>query len=171
MLENDTMPKVFNHDPKLYRSRVYGEGVVSFLALAFCVYKYLTTDSVLKILWVLVGVVSVYSFYRLLISRSTPEFVYIYDDRILFKGAGKNREFLFSDLSEFLIKEFKLNATQFIRIKTKKGKRCKYWIELKAYSMREQLESELLRIEEMIHPDELKATIKAHNKQFRNKRK
>jgi len=169
MLNSDTMPKTFRHDPRLYRSRVYGEGMVSLFALGFCIYKYITNQS-LRILWALVGIVCIYSFYRLLISRSTPELICIQDDRISFEGAGKKREYLFKDLSEFLIKEFKIQATQFIRIKGSKGKRSKYWVELKVYSDSKILEQQLLKIEERIHPDEMKSMIKTHNKQFKNQK-
>jgi hypothetical protein len=169
MLSSDTMSTLFRHDPRLYRSRVYGEGVVSLLALAYCVYQYINSSSI-RILWALVGVVCLYSFYRLLISRSTAELIEIQADRIKFEGAGKKREFLFSDLSEFMIKEFKLQATQFIRIKEKSGKRSKYWVEWKAYSDPKLLEQQLLKIEEQIHPDEMKAMVKSHNTQFQNKK-
>lgn len=169
MLDSDTMPTTFRHDPRLYRSRVYGEGLVSLFALAYCVYKYITSPSI-RILWVLVGIVCIYSFYRLLISRSTPELIDIQADRIKFEGAGKKREFLFVDLSEFLIKEFRLQSTQFIRIKDKSGKRAKYWVEWKAYSNPKFLEQQLLKIEARIHPNELKEIIKSHNTQFQNKK-
>ena len=169
MLNSDTMPTTFRHDPRLYRSRVYGEGMVSLFALGFCIYKYITNPSI-RILWALVGIVCIYSFYRLLISRSTPELIDIQTDRITFQGAGKKREYLFNELSEFLIKEFKLQATQFIRIKDKTGKKSKYWLELKVYSDPKILEQQLLKIEERIHPDEMKAMIKSHNKQFQNKK-
>lgn len=164
------MPTTFRHDPKLYRSRVYGEGMVSLFALAFCIYKYITTLTSIRILWVLVGIVCIYSFYRLLISRSTPELITITPERVRFEGAGKTREFLISDLSEFLVKEFRIQATQFIRIKDKSGKKSKYWIELKVYSDPKILEEQLLKVEERIHPDEMKAMIKSHNKQFQNKK-
>ncbi|MEL7636194.1 MAG: hypothetical protein AAGU03_00365 [Anaerolineaceae bacterium] len=170
MLNSDTMPTTFRHDPKLYRSRVYGEGMVSLFALAFCIYKYITTLTSIRILWVLVGIVCIYSFYRLLISRSTPELITITPERVRFEGAGKTREFLISDLSEFLVKEFRIQATQFIRIKDKSGKKSKYWIELKVYSDQKILEEQLLKVEERIHPDEMKAMIKSHNKQFQNKK-
>ncbi|MGB4595724.1 MAG: hypothetical protein WBI14_07435 [Anaerolineaceae bacterium] len=169
MLNSDTMPTLFRHDPKLYRSRVYGEGVVSLFALAFCVYQFLNSTST-RILWVLVGVVCMYSFYRLLISRSTPELIDIQPDRITFQGVGKKREFLYSNLSEFLIKEFKLQSTQFIRIKDKSGRRSKYWIEWQAYSDPKLLEQQLLKVEERIHPTEMKAMIKSHNKQFKTRK-
>jgi len=142
--------------------------MVSLLALGYCVYQYINSPSI-RILWALVGVVCLYSFYRLLVSRSTPEVIEVESDRIRFEGAGKKREFLFSDLSEFLIKEFKVQATQFIRIKNKSGKSSKYWVELKVYSDPKLLEQELLKIEERIHPTEMKAMIKTHNKQFKNK--
>jgi hypothetical protein len=170
MSDFDTMPTKFCHDPRLYRSRVYGEGMVSLFAFGFCVYKYITTTTSIKILWALVAMVCIYSFYRLLISRSTPECIYIHEDRIRFEGAGKKREYLFTDLTEFLIKEFKIQATQFIRIKDNKGKKSKYWVELKVYSDPKILEQQLLKIEERIHPDEMKAMIKSHNKQFTNKK-
>jgi hypothetical protein len=170
MLNSDTMPTTFRHDPRLYRSRVYGEGMVSLFALAFCVYKYITTLTTIRILWLLVGIVCIYSFYRLLISRSTPELITITPESIRFEGAGKKREYLISDLSEFLIKEFKIQAMQFIRIKDKSGKKSKYWIELKVYSDPKILEQQLLKVEERIHPEEMKAMIKSHNKQFQNKR-
>jgi len=118
----------------------------------------------------LVGIVCIYSFYRLLISRSTPELISIQEDRISFEGVGKKREYLFKDLSEFLIKEFKIQSTQFIRIKDNKGKRSKYWVELKVYSDSKILEQQLLKIEERIHPDEMKSMIKSHNKQFKNQK-
>lgn len=169
MLDSDTMPTTFRHDPRLYRSRVYGEGMVSLFALGYCIYKYINSPSI-RILWALVGIVCIYSFYRLLISRSTPELIDIQADRIKFQGAGKKREFLFIDLSEFMIKEFKLQSTQFIRIKDKSGKRCKYWVEWKAYSDPKLLEQQLLKIEESIHPNEMKAMIKSHNTQFQNKK-
>jgi hypothetical protein len=170
MSDFDTMPTKFCHDPRLYRSRVYGEGMVSLFAFAYCIYKYITINSSIKILWALVAIVCFYSFYRLLISRSTPEFIYVQDDRIKFEGAGKKREYLFSDLSEFMIKEFRLQSTFFIRIKDKFGKSSKYWIELKPYSDSKLLEQQLLRIEERIHPTELKAMVQSHNKQFSNRK-
>lgn len=168
MTNTGTMPTTFRHDPRLYRSRVYGEGMVSLFALGYCVYQYINSPSI-RVLWALVGVVCLYSFYRLLVSRSTPEVIEIESDRIRFEGAGKKREFLFSDLSEFLIKEFKVQATQFIRIKNKSGKSSKYWVELKVYSDPKLLEQELLKIEERIHPTEMKAMIKSHNQQFKIK--
>lgn len=163
------MPTTFRHDPRLYRSRVYGEGMVSLFALGYCIYSYINSPST-RILWVLVGIVCIYSFYRLLISRSTPEIIDIQADRIKFEGAGKKREFLFTNLSEFLIKEFRLQSTQFIRIKDKSGKRAKYWVEWKAYSDPKLLEQQLLKIEERIHPEKMKAMIKSHNTQFQNKK-
>jgi hypothetical protein len=169
MLDSDTMPTIFRHDPRLYRSRVYGEGMVSLFALAYCVYQYINSSS-LRILWVLVGIVCLYSFYRLLISRSTPELIDIQADRIKFQGAGKKREFLFTDLTEFKIKEFKLQSTQFIRIKDKSGKGSKYWVEWKAYSDPKLLEQQLLKVEESFHPDRMKAMVKSHNTQFQNKK-
>lgn len=169
MSDSDTMPTMFRHDPRLYRSRVYGEGMVSLFALAYCIYRYYTSTS-LRILWVLVGIVCLYSFYRLLISRSTPELIEIQTDRIKFEGAGKKREFLFADLTEFLIKEFRLQSTQFIRIKDKTGQRSKYWVEWKAYSDPKLLEQQLLKIEATIHPNEMKELIKSHNTQFQNKK-
>ena len=170
MSDFDTMPTKFCHEPRLYRSRVYGEGMVSLFAFAYCIYKYITINSSIKILWALVAIVCFYSFYRLLISCSTPEFIYIQDDRIKFEGAGKKREYLINDLAEFLVKEFKIQATQFIRIKDKSGKRSKYWIELKVYSDPKILEQQLLKIEERIHPEEMKAMIKSHNKQFQKRK-
>jgi hypothetical protein len=59
---------------------------------------------------------------------------------------------------------------QFIRIKDKSGKKSKYWIELKVYSDPKILEQQLLKVEERIHPEEMKAMIKSHNKQFQNKK-
>ena len=169
MTYSDTMPTLFRPDPRLYRSRVYGEGMVSLLALAYCVYRYINSSST-RILWVLVGIVCIYSVYRLLISRSTPEVIEIQSDRVIFQGAGKKREFLFSELSEFFIKEFKLQSTQFMRIKNKSGKRSKYWVEWKVYSDPNLLEQQLLKIEERIHPNEMKAMINSHNKQFQSKK-
>ena len=63
-----------------------------------------------------------------------------------------------------------MQATQFIRIKDNSGKRSKYWIELKVYSDPKILEQQLLKIEERIHPDEMKAIINTHNKQFQKKK-
>lgn len=170
MLNSDTMPTTFRHETRLYRSRVYGEGMVSLFALGFCIYKFLTDQSPIRILWALVGVVCFYTFYRLLISGSTPELISITAEKIRFEGAGKKREYLIGDLSEFLVKEFKIQSTQFIRIKNKSGKKSKYWIELKVYSDSKILEQQILKIEERVHPEEMKAMIKSHNKQFQKRK-
>lgn len=166
MTQSDTTPTSFRHDRRLYLSRVYGEGVVSLLAFLYTGYQFLTTNTAVKILWGLVAVVCAYSVYRLLISRSTPEVITIEDDQVTFNGLGKNKTYAIADLQEFLIKEFRTSSTQLIRVKAKNGRQNKYWVEWKAYNDPKVLEQKLLAIEGRVHPDELKAKLKAHNERI-----
>lgn len=156
------MSKEYLYDKKTYSIRVIYAGILAAIVLMFGVYS-VSRGSSLKYLWIFTCFLCVYTIITNFIAISYPEEIKISSSEISFSAFNKAHVYSRKDLTGFKIKEQHLAAKMYIRINKPSLFKGRYWIDLKAYNDYKDLGKSLLEIEEIVHPNSLKANIKKNN--------
>lgn len=154
--------KEYIFDKKKFAIRVIYGGILAAIVFAFGIYS-ISRGSSLRYLWILVCFLCVYTIITNFISISTPEKIVIGSNELCFSAFNKVHVYSINELTGFKIKEQQLAGKMFIRVNKPSLFKGRYWIDLKAYNDYKDLGKKLLEIEEMVHPDSLKAKIKKNN--------
>ncbi len=148
--------KQYIYKKKYYDFKVAYIGYfVSAIGL-YALYRFVTRMSAL---YGLVLLVCAYQFFNTFISLSNPEEVDVSDDSITFKGFGKSHTYRFSEIEDFRVKEFVTAKKIYLRINKDSSSllRGRYWIDCMYFSDGDELFRYLLKKEDEIHPDTIKA--------------
>lgn len=156
------MGKEYVFNKKMFLIRVVYAGILAAMVFVFGIYS-ISRGSSMKYLWMLICFICVYTVITNFIAISYPEKIIIDNDEITFSAFNKTHVYSRNDLQGFKIKEQHLAAKMYIRVNKPSLFKGRYWIDLKAYNDFKDLEKSLLEIEEIVHPNSLKANIKKNN--------
>lgn len=156
------MSKEYLFDKKTFMVRVVYAGILAAIVLVLGIYNILIGSS-LKYLLMLICFLCVYTIITNFISIGYPEKIVIDNNEICFSAFNKTHVYSRNELTSFKIKEQHLAAKMFIRVNKPSLFKGRYWIDLKAYNDYKDLGKSLLEIEEILHPNSLKANIKKNN--------
>ncbi|WP_066499616.1 hypothetical protein [Abyssisolibacter fermentans] len=164
------MSKEYLFNKKTFLIRVIYAGILAAIVLLFGIYS-ISRGSTMKYLWVLICFLCVYTIITNFISISYPQRIVIDNDEISFSAFKKTHVFSRKELKGFKIKELKLAEKMYIRVNKPSLFKGRYWIDLKAYNNHKDLSKNLLEIEEIVHPNSLKANIKKNNIMYEERKK
>lgn len=156
------MSKEYLFNKKSFSVRVIYAGILAAIVLLFGLYRIFSGSS-MKYLWMLICFLCVYTIITDFISISCPQKIVIDDDKIIFSAFNKSHVYLRNELKCFKIKEEQLAGKMYIRVNEPSLLKGRYWIDLKSYNDYKDLSKSLLEIEEIVHPDSLKADIRRNN--------
>lgn len=164
------MNKEYLFDKKMFSIRVIYSGILAAIAFVFGVYS-VSRGSSMKYLWMFICFLSVYTMITNFIAIGYPEKIIINNNEISFSAFNKSHFYSRKELKGFKIKEQQLAKKMYIRVNKPSLLKGRYWIDLNAYNDYKDLEKNLLEIEEIIHPNSLKANIKKNNAIYEERRK
>ncbi|QAT60811.1 MULTISPECIES: hypothetical protein [Tissierellales] len=164
------MEREYKFDKKLFLVRIVYASVLTIIVLFIGIYK-LFTGTNIKYLWMFICFLCIYTIITNFVSISYPGEIIIGGDKIIFKAFKRSHVYSMGEITSFKIKEQRLAGKLYIRINSPSLFRGRYWIDLRAYDDYKDLETELLKIEEMKHPDSLKQKIKVNNSLYSLRRK
>lgn len=164
------MSKEYIFDKKMFSIRVIYAGILSAIVFGIGIYS-ISKGSSMKYLWMFVCFLCVYTIVTNFIAISYPEKIAIDNDEISFSAFNKTHVYSRKELRGFKIKEQQLASKMYIRVNTPSLLKGRYWIDLKAYNDYKDLEKNLLNIEEIVHPNSLKANIKKNNAMYLERKK
>lgn len=156
------MGKEYIFNKKLFVIRVIYGGILAAIVFVLGIYNIIKGSS-LKYLLMLICFICVYTIITNFIAIGYPEKIGIDNNEICFSAFNKAHVYSRSELTSFKIKEQHLAAKMYIRVNKPSLFKGRYWIDLKAYNDHKDLEKSLLEIEEILHPNSLKANIKRNN--------
>lgn len=159
------MSKEYIFDKKMFSIRVIYAGILSAIVFGIGIYS-IGRGSSMKYLWMFVCFLCVYTIITNFISISYPEKIVIDSNEISFSAFNKTHVYSRKELKGFKIKEQQLASKMYIRVNTPSLLKGRYWIDLRAYNDYKDLGKSLLDIEEIVHPDSLKAKIKRNNAMY-----
>ncbi|AZO94760.1 hypothetical protein [Halocella sp. SP3-1] len=164
------MSKEYIFEQKKFLIRVVYAG---FLAAIVCLLGifHVSRGSSIKYLWMFVCFLCVYTIFTNFISISYPRKIVIDNNTISFSAFSKSHVYSRKELEGFKIKERHLVKKMYIRVNKPSLFKGRYWIDLKTYNDYEDLENDLLKIEENIHPNSLKEKIKKNNAIYEERKK
>lgn len=164
------MSKEYLYDKRTFSIRVVYAGILAAMVLIYGIYS-VSRGSSLKYLWIFACFLCVYTLVSNFVSISYPKKITISSNEISFSAFNKTHVYSRKDLTGFKIKEQHLAAKMYIRVNKPSLFKGRYWIDLKAYSDNKELGKSLLEIEEIVHPDSLKAKIKKNNALYLERKK
>lgn len=164
------MSKEYLYNKRSFLIRVIYAGILAAIVLVFGIYR-ICSDSSMKYLWMFVCFLCVYTIITNFISITCPEKIVIDDDRIIFSAFNKSHVYLRKELKCFRIKEEQLAGKMYIRVNETSLFKGRYWIDLKSYNDYKDLAKSLLKIEEIVHPNSLKADIRRNNAIYEERKK
>ncbi|SKC63645.1 hypothetical protein [Maledivibacter halophilus] len=164
------MGKEYLFDKKIFLIRVIYAGILAAVIFLFGIYS-ISKGSTMKYLWMLICFLCVYTIITNFVAIGYPKKIVIDNNQISFSAFNKAHVYSRKELKGFKIKEQKLAGKMYIRVNKPSLFKGRYWIDLKAYSDCKDLEENLLKIEEIVHPNSLKAKIKKNNKMYQERNK
>lgn len=164
------MSKEYLFDKKTFLIRIIYAGILAGIVFVFGIYS-ISRGSSMKYLWMLICLLCVYTIITNFISISYPEKVVIDNNEISFSAFNKTHVYSKRELECFKIKEQQLAGKMYIRVNKPSLIKGRYWIDLRAYNDYKDLGQNLLKIEEIVHPNSLKANIKKNNAKYEERKK
>ncbi|MDV3425664.1 MAG: hypothetical protein LIR50_00060 [Bacillota bacterium] len=164
------MSKEYLFNKRLFSIRVIYAGILAAIVFILGIFSIIRGSS-MKYLWILICFLCVYTIITNFISISYPEKIVIDDNEISFSAFNKAHVYSLKELNCFKIKEQQLAHKMYIRVNKSTLLKGRYWIDLKAYNDYKDLEKKLLEIEEVVHPNSLKANIKRNNALYKERKK
>lgn len=164
------MSKEYLFDRRTFLIRVIYAGILAAIVFVFGIYG-IATGSSMKYLWMFICFLCVYTIITNFIAISYPEKIVIDNNEITFSAFNKAHVYSRKELTGFKIKEQQLAKRMYIRVNKPSLLKGRYWIDLKAYNDYKDLEKNLLEIEEIIHPNSLKANIKKNNAMYMERKR
>ncbi|WP_010233145.1 hypothetical protein [Clostridium arbusti] len=164
------MSKEYLFNKKIFLIRVLYAGVLAAIVFVFGIYN-ISRGSSMKYLWMLICFLCAYTIITNFMAVSYPEKIVIDNNIISFSAFHKSHVYYRKDLKGFKIKEQQLAAKMYIRVNKASLFKGRYWIDLKAYNDYKNLGKSLLEVEEIVHPNSLKANIKKNNAMHEERRK
>lgn len=159
------MSKEYLFAKKTFLIRVIYAGILAAIVLVFGIFS-ITKGSSMKYLWMFTCFLCVYTLITNFISISYPEKIVIDNNEISFSAFNKTHVYSRKELKAFKIKEQQIACKMYIRVNKPSLFKGRYWIDLKAYNDYKDLGKNLLEIEEIVHPNSLKANIKKNNAMY-----
>ena len=164
------MIKEYVFDKKMFIIRVIYAGILAAIVFTFGIYS-IIGGSTMKYLWMFICFICIYTLITNFIAISYPEKIVIDNNAISFSAFNQSHVYSRKELIGFKIKEQQLAKKMYIRVNKPSLFKGRYWIDLKAYNNYKDLEKCLLEIEEIIHPDSLKANIKRNNAMYKERKR
>ncbi|QAT40721.1 hypothetical protein [Clostridium sp. JN-9] len=164
------MIKEYVFDKKMFIIRVIYAGILAAIVFTFGIYS-IIGGSTMKYLWMFICFICIYTLITNFIAISYPEKIVIGNNAISFSAFNQSHVYSRKELIGFKIKEQQLAKKMYIRVNKPSLFKGRYWIDLKAYNNNKDLEKCLLEIEEIIHPDSLKANIKRNNAMYKERKR
>lgn len=164
------MSKEYIFDKKMFSIRVIYAGILSAIVFGIGIYS-IGRGSSMEYLWMFVCFLCVYTVFTNFISISYPEKIVIDSNEISFSAFNKTHVYSRKELKGFKIKEQQLASRMYIRVNTPSLLKGRYWIDLRAYNDSKDLGKNLLEIEDIVHPNSLKAKIKRNNAMYLERKK
>lgn len=163
------MSKEYLFDKKTFLIRVIYAGILAAIVFVFGIYS-ISIGSTMKYLWIFICFLCIYTIISNFISISYPEKVVIDSNEISFSAFNKSHVYSRKELECFKIKEQQLAQKMYIRVNKPSLFKGRYWIDLRAYNDCKDFEKNLLEIEEIVHPNSLKANIKKNNAMYEERK-
>lgn len=163
------MSKEYIFDRKMFLIRVIYAGILAAIVFAFGIYS-ISRGSTMTYLWMFICFICVYTVITNFIAISYPEKIVIDNNAISFSAFNQSHVYSRKELMGFKIKEQQLAKKMYIRVNKPSLFKGRYWIDLKAYNDYKDLGKCLLEIEEIIHPNSLKANIKKNNAMYKERK-
>lgn len=110
-----------------------------------------------RFLSVLVAFVMFYQVLNAFVALANPEVIILSDDCISFSAYGRTHHYDFDDVQEFRVKEFPGSGKMYIRINGGNLLKGRYWLDTFYTTDGDDLFTDILELEDKIHPDSLKA--------------
>jgi len=148
--------KRYVYDNKIFNVRVTAAGIIGLVVGLFSIYRLLTPGTN-TILYLLILLVCVYTFWETFVSLSNPKEVQISDEGITFKAYNKEHHYAWSDIKDFHLKEFIHARKLYLTINKPTLFRGKYWVNCYYMNDTDEIFIYLLKKECEIHPNSLKA--------------
>ncbi|MDR2766801.1 MAG: hypothetical protein LBB82_00580, partial [Treponema sp.] len=126
------MSKEYIFDPKVYFIRVILTGIFCVFIFGFSLYMIISDNH--RQLFMLIGVVSAYTFWNALVSGTNPNKIILEEDGISFVSPGRRTKYLFSAITVFLAKDFRGSGKIFLRINKQGFLRGRYWIHTREFN-------------------------------------
>jgi len=164
------MSKEYLFDKRTFLIRVIYAGILAGIVFIFGIYS-INRGSSMKYLWMLICLLCLYTIITNFIAISYPEKIVIDNDEISFSAFNKSYVYSRKELKGFKIKEQQLVEKMYIRVNNPSLIKGRYWIDLRAYNDYKDLGQNLLEIEEIVHPNSLKANIKKNNAKYEERKK
>lgn len=164
------MRKEYLFNKKMFLVRVIYAGILAALVFLFGIYS-ISRGSSLKYLWMFTCFLCVYTLITNFIAISYPEKIVIDNNEISFSAFNKTHVYSRKELIGFRIKEQQLAQKMYLRVNKPSLFKGRYWIDLRAYNDYKDLGKNLLEIEEIVHPNSLKANIKRNNAMYEERKK
>lgn len=164
------MSKEYLFNRRTFLVRVIYAGILAAIVFVFGIYS-ITRGSSMKYLWMFICFLCVYTIITNFIAVSYPEKIVVDNNEISFSAFNKAHVYSRKELKAFKIKEQQLAKKMYIRVNMPSLFKGRYWIDLKAYNDYKDLEKNLLEIEEIVHPNSLKANIKRNNAMYKERKK
>lgn len=164
------MSREYVYDKKIFSVRIIYAGILAAIVFVFGIYNIIKGSS-MKYLWMLVCFLCAYTIITNFAAISYPEKIAIDKHKISFSAFNKSHIYSLKELKTFKIKEQHLAGKMYIRVNKTSLLKGRYWIDLKAYNDYKDLEKNLLKIEESVHPNSLKANIKKNNEIYMERKK
>ncbi|MCB5288293.1 MAG: hypothetical protein LHW64_10915 [Candidatus Cloacimonetes bacterium] len=163
------MSKEYLFNKKMFLVRVVYAGILAAMVLVIGSNSIIKGSS-MKYLLMLICLLCVYVIITNFISISYPEKIVIGSNEISFSAFNKAHVYSRNELKSFKIKEQQLAGKMYIRVNKPSLFKGRYWIDLRAYNDYKDLGKDLLKIEETIHPNSLKANIKRNNARYEERK-
>lgn len=164
------MSKEYVFDKKTFLIRIIYGGILTAIVFLLGIYS-ISKGSSMKYLWMFICFLCVYTLTTNFIAIGYPEKIEIDNNEISFSAFNKAHVYSLKELYGFKIKEQQLAGKMYIRVNKPSLLKGRFWIDLKEYSDYEDLKEKLLKIEETIHPNSLKANIKKNNAIYKERKK
>ncbi|MDR1894277.1 MAG: hypothetical protein LBQ61_06240 [Spirochaetales bacterium] len=150
------MEKRYRYDDVSYFWRVKLTGV--FCALVCLAALYLALfGGVYRGVFGFISFVAFYSFWNIFVSRSNPGEIILEEEGITFLSFGRKDKYLFSEITSFLVKDFRTSGKLYIRVNNANLFKGRYWFNFLMCNDGEELYLFLLKLEYKTHPASLKA--------------
>ena len=163
--------KQYIYKKKYYNFKVVYIGYFVAVIGLFSIYQFVVSHAAL---YGFILLICAYQFFNTFISISNPEEVDVDDRSITFKGFGKTHSYQFKDIEDFRVKEFAIAKKIYLRINKDSSSLLKgrYWIDCIYFNDGDELFTYLLKKEDEIHPDTIKAySHRSNAADFKNEKK
>ena len=162
------MNKTYEYKTKWFNYRIRDIGIFAILFLLYSIYNFVTTQSILFIVPI---IICVYIIWEDFISLSNPKTVTITDDSITFGAFGKFHTYKWSEIKRFTIKEFISSRKMYIRINDAGLLKGRYWVNCYFMNDCDEIYMWLRDKEYELDPNSLKAQARRTNEAAFEERK